>query len=136
MPADFFDTNILVYFALEDSRKAEKAKSLITRGGTISVQVLNEFANVVRNKRKRSWKEARSLLDTLQAVFDVVPVTIETHELGLALSERHQLAIYDAMIVAAALLAGCETLWSEDMHDGLVIGGQTTIRNPFVDPER
>jgi predicted nucleic acid-binding protein len=42
-----------------------------------------------------------------------------------------KLSVYGAMIVAAALLAGCETLHSEDMQDGLLIDNQLRIRNPF-----
>ncbi len=60
----------------------------------------------------------------------VVPLTVDTHDRGLALAERYQLSLYDGMIVAAAQLAGCTTLYSEDMHDGLVIDG-LTIRNPY-----
>lgn len=51
---------------------------------------------------------------------------------GLRLAERYQLSLYDGMIVAAALDAGCDTLWSEDMHDGLVVETQLTICNPFA----
>ena len=47
-------------------------------------------------------------------------------------ARRYKIAFYDAAIVAAALLADCDTLWSEDMHDGLVIDGRLTIRNPFA----
>jgi predicted nucleic acid-binding protein len=61
----------------------------------------------------------------------VVPVTEETHVLGLALAARHSLSLYDGMIVAAAQLAGCTVLYSEDMHDGLVID-RLTIRNPYA----
>jgi predicted nucleic acid-binding protein len=61
----------------------------------------------------------------------VMPVTKSTHERGIVYAERYQLAIFDANIVAAAVLAGCTTLYSEDMHNGLVIDG-LTIRNPFA----
>ncbi len=61
----------------------------------------------------------------------VVPLTTETHERGLALAERYGLSIYDALIVAAAALEGCDTLWSEDMHRGLQIAGGPRISNPF-----
>jgi predicted nucleic acid-binding protein len=50
--------------------------------------------------------------------------------LGLALAERCKLSVHDGMIVAAAQLAGCTILYSEDMHDGLVID-RLTIRNPY-----
>ena len=50
----------------------------------------------------------------------------------MRLAERYQFRIYDAMIVAAALAAGCDTLWSEDMQDGLMIDDRLAIRNPFA----
>lgn len=132
MPASFFDTNVLVYLAVENSAKAERAGQLVKSGGTISVQVLNEIANVLRIKRTRSWGEVRDLLSILQQLLTVEPITVQTHTIGLAVSERYKLAIYDSMIVAAAILSGCDTLWSEDMHDGLVVNGTLTIRNPFA----
>jgi predicted nucleic acid-binding protein len=61
----------------------------------------------------------------------VVPTTEETHVRGIALAPRYSLSVYDGMIVAAAQLAGCTVLYSEDMHDGLVID-RLTIRNPYA----
>jgi predicted nucleic acid-binding protein len=61
----------------------------------------------------------------------IVPLTIEMHDRGLALAEQYRLNVYDGMIIAAAQLAGCTVLYSEDMHDGLVID-RLTIRNPFA----
>jgi predicted nucleic acid-binding protein len=78
-----------------------------------------------------SWAETRDFLDTFRATMKVVPLTLETHERGLDHAERYQLSVYDGMIVAAAQLAGCRVLYSEDMHDGLVIDG-LTIRNPYA----
>lgn len=132
MPADFFDTNVLIYVASEDEAKSRRAQALIADGGIISVQVLNEIANVLRRKRTRSWQEVREFLETLRTLIDVEPVSIQCHETGLAIAERYQLAIYDSMLVSAALLAGCTTLWSEDMQHGLVIDGRLAIRNPFT----
>ena len=54
------------------------------------------------------------------------------HDIGRALGERYGFSVYDAMIVAAALEHGCTTLYSEDMHDGLVIEGRLHIVNPFA----
>ncbi len=130
MPASFFDTNVLIYLASADATKADRAEALLAEGGCISVQVLNEFANVARRKLHMSWSEVRTLLTSLQALLTVRPLTVETHESGLALAERHGLSIYDAMIVAAALEADCEVLWSEDLQDGLRIG-RLSISNPF-----
>jgi predicted nucleic acid-binding protein len=132
MPASFIDTNVLIYLASDDHEKAERAESLIRQpGGVVSVQVLNEIANVARRKMGLSWPETRAFLDTIGALLDVRPISIEDHQLGLALAERYRLSVYDAMTVAAALQADCDTLWSEDMQDGLVIEDRLQIANPF-----
>lgn len=131
MPASFFDTNILLYTASPDAAKAERARSLIQLRGTISVQVLNEVANIARRKLRLDWNETARLLRPFHLAFEIVDLTVAMHGEGLRLAQRYQLAIHDAMIVAAALVSGCDTLWSEDMHDGLVVDERLTIRNPF-----
>jgi predicted nucleic acid-binding protein len=136
MPASFFDSNVLAYLASGDSAKADRAEAVLRDGGAISVQVLNEIANVARRKMGMSWQETRGLLSSLRGLLTVHPLTIETHELGLALAERHQLAIYDALIAASALLAGCDRLWSEDMQDGMAIDRRLRIVNPFRERKR
>jgi len=127
----FFDTNVLLYLLSADTAKADRAEEVLALGGTISVQVLNEFAAVASRKLRMSWREVREVLSQIRAVCTVVPVTIETHEQALRIAERYGLSIYDALIVSAALLAGCKTLHSEDMQDGQIIERRLTIRNPF-----
>lgn len=129
---DFFDTNVVLYLLSADPAKADRAEELLAIGGTISVQVLNEFVAVASRKLRMSWIEIREVLAQVRAVCAVEPVTIETHERALRLAERHGISIYDALIVSAALLANCKTLHSEDMQDGQVIERQLTIRNPFT----
>lgn len=131
MPGSFFDTNVIVYLASAARAKAERAERLIAAGGTVSVQVLNETANVARRTMGLSWGETRAFLGTIRGLVAVEPVTVETHETGIVLAERYGLSTFDAMIVASALLAGCDTLWSEDMRDGLVIGRRLRLRDPF-----
>lgn len=126
----FFDTNILAYFASNACEKADRAAELLKVGGVISVQVLNELANVTRRKFRMTWDETDETLCIIKSVLQIVPLTLETHEAGLELARRYSLSLYDAMIVASALEAGCDALWSEDMQDGLRIG-DLTIRNPF-----
>ena len=63
---------------------------------------------------------------------DVRALTLAVHRSGLLRAERHQPAVYDAMIVASALDAGCEVLWSEDTHQGLVVDGRLRFTNPFI----
>jgi predicted nucleic acid-binding protein len=127
----FFDTNVLLYLLSGDDAKADRAEKTLASGGVISIQVLNEFAAVAARKLKMPLVEIREVLTTFRAVCKIVPLGEETHDKGLELAERYGLSIYDAMIVASALLAGCETLWSEDMQDGQIIDRSLRIRNPF-----
>lgn len=131
MPGNFFDTNVLVYIASEDAAKANRAEQTVADGGAISVQVLNELANVARRKMRLAWPETHSLLSLMRGLLAIHPITIDVHETGLDLAERYGLSIWDAMIAASALHADCDTLWSEDMQDGLTIEGHLHVRNPF-----
>src|SRR5271169_5352655 len=131
MPGDFFDTNVLVYVAAGSSAKAKRAERIIAAGGVISVQVLNEIANVARRKMQMSWAETHALLNMLRGLLTVHPLTLETHETGLSLAERYGLSTYDAMIAASALQAGCDTLWSEDMQHGMALDEGLRVVNPF-----
>jgi predicted nucleic acid-binding protein len=129
--AHFVDSNIVCYcFSIVSQNQAALA---VTRDATISVQVLNEFANVARRKWQYSWSEVADAVALVRTyVAQVRPIDEATHDLGRALAERYKLNLYDGFIVAAAHLAECDTLYSEDMQHGLVIEGRLTIRNPFV----
>jgi predicted nucleic acid-binding protein len=131
MPASFIDTNVLLYLASGDPAKADRAEAVVAAGGAISVQVLNELANVARRKMRMSFADTHAFLDMLRGLLTVHPLTVETHETGLALAERYGFSVYDAMIVASALHAGCDTLLSEDMQHGLALDGGLRIVNPF-----
>jgi predicted nucleic acid-binding protein len=131
MPGSFFDTNVILYLASTDETKAEQAERLISEGGTISVQVLNEVTNVARRKMHLSWQDTRAFLSLTRDLLLVEPLTAETHETGILLAERYSLSVYDAMIAASALGANCDTLWSEDMQSGALIEGRLRIANPF-----
>ncbi|MEE4599798.1 MAG: PIN domain-containing protein [Desulfobacteraceae bacterium] len=128
----FIDTNILLYLLSEDSNKADRAETIVRAGGTISAQILNELANVSHRKLAMSWIEINELLSLIRSLCSIEPLTIETHDLGILIAERYKLSVYDAMIVAAALLGECEALYSEDMQDGMLIDNQLRICNPFT----
>lgn len=130
-PEVFFDTNIVLYLMSGDSVKADRAEELMAIGGIISVQVLNEFAAVALRKLGMTWVEIRDVLTQVRAVCPVEPISVATHDRAAVVAERYGLSVYDALIVAAALLAGCRTLYSEDMQHGQVIERQLTILNPF-----
>ncbi|MBI2383941.1 MAG: PIN domain-containing protein [Gammaproteobacteria bacterium] len=127
----FFDTNVLLYLLSADATRADRAEELLARGGIVSVQVLNEFAAVCIRKLGMSWVEAADVLDTIRALCSIESLTIETHDRGKALAMRYGFSVYDAMIVAAALIAGADTLYSEDLQDGMRVDGSIIVRNPF-----
>jgi predicted nucleic acid-binding protein len=131
MPASFFDSNVLVYLASGDGAKADRAEAVVAAGGAISVQVLNELTNVARRRMQMPWADIRAFLGLVRGVLTVHPLSLETHDTGLALAERYGLSTWDAMIAASALGAGCDTLWSEDMQDGMALEGALRIVNPF-----
>ena len=130
----FLDSNVLIYAITSDDPRAAVATALLERGGAISVQVLNEFANAARRKLKRSWPEIAQALAALRVLCaDPVPLTAATHAAALGIAEREGFGFYDSLIVASALEAGCAMLLSEDMQDGRRIDGRLTIRNPFAE---
>lgn len=134
MPGEcFFDTNILVYAVSTDDWRCEVAPARLAHGGIISVQVLNDFVTVSRRKLRRPWPMIREDSEAFALLFpDPRPLTRETHRRALMTAEQDGLAFYDALIVAAALNAGCHTLLSEDLQDGGVFDGRLTVRNPFT----
>ena len=131
-PEAFIDTNVLLYLLSSDVEKAGRAEAVLRNGGRISVQVLNELANVARRKLALSWTEIHEITSLFRLLCPVEPLTLETHEKGMQIAERYGVSVYDGMILSAALLSSCELLYSEDMQDGLVIDRTLTIRNPFL----
>ncbi|MEO7177484.1 MAG: PIN domain-containing protein [Allosphingosinicella sp.] len=125
------DSNVIIYLAGGDPAKAARSRALIGEGGWVSAQVLNEVAAVARRKLRLGWQDIHELLELVRSLFIVEPLTLATHERTLFLAERYKLDVYDAAVLASALLAECDTLWSEDMHHGLVVEGTLTIRNPY-----
>ncbi len=133
MPAEvFFDTSVLFYMVTSEDPRAEIAETILRGGGVISVQVLNEFVSVARRKYAMEWKEIEAAISGIRLLCDpVVPLTINTHETGVYIAHRYGYRIYDSLHMAAAIEAGCTTIYSEDMQDGQTIGS-LTIRNPFA----
>lgn len=128
----FADTNVAVYALDVEAPKRAKALAVMQADPIISTQVVNEFLSVLLGKRQMERSEAHELARALMQGCDVVSVTQETIESAFQISERYQVNHWDALIVASALMAGCDTLYSEDMQDGQVFEGQLTVRNPFA----
>ncbi len=126
----FIDSNVVLYLLSGDAEKADRAEALLQLGGMISVQVLNEVASVCRRKLKMQWVEVQALLLAVKSACDVFPLTLASHERAIELAKRFQFSLYDAHIVASALMAGAEVLLSEDMQSDMLVDG-LLIRNPF-----
>ncbi len=138
MSADFIDTNVFLYlFDETDAAKRRAAEELVRAGlesgaATISFQVVQEILNIVTRKLRTpaSLDQARRLLDTvLVPMWRVMPTQALYHR-ALDIHVRYQFSFYDALMVAAALAAGCTRLYSEDLQHGQRIEG-LTIENPF-----
>ena len=132
MSGNFFDSNVLLYLASGEPERARQVRRLLNIGGYISVQVLNEIASVSRRKFKMNWFDISELLAEIKGTLAINPVTVDIHQSGLRLAERYGFSIYDSFIVAAALAAECDTLWSEDMQHGMLVDGRMRIANPFA----
>ena len=134
MPGNIFiDTNIVIYSLGQESTKSHIAAPLFVGSSPfIYTQVLSETANVASKRLALSVTEIRKLLTTLAAMCQVEIISMDTIHKALDIRERYSFSWYDSLIVAPALGAGCDTLYSEDMHDGQEINGHLRIANPFV----
>jgi len=130
MAKPFIDSNVVLYLFSSDTVKADRAESLLQSGGLISIQVLNEVASVCLRKLKMTWEDVDAVLETLKSTCEVLPVTLASHEKAVGLAKRFQISLYDANIVATAILCGADTLFSEDMQNGMSMESVTVV-NPF-----
>jgi predicted nucleic acid-binding protein len=134
----FLDTNILVYLYDSDApEKQERARSILERDGasaeiTISTQVLQEFYVTVARKFAKRLSEEEALLATRSLCeLSLVQVDVALIFDAIRLARRHQLSLWDALIIEAALKAECETLLTEDLQNGQRFG-RLRIENPFI----
>jgi predicted nucleic acid-binding protein len=133
----FVDTNILVYAEDRDSKgKHEQARDLIVqlweeRHGVVSVQVLQEFYVSVTRKLKKPLTGAKALeIVEEYLTWKVIENTGKLLTSAIDLQQRAQLSFWDSMVVQAALEAGCDRLYSEDLNPGQRFGSLVIV-NPF-----
>jgi predicted nucleic acid-binding protein len=132
MTAKFFlDTNIALYTIGQDKQKIEVARGLVAKGPFVSAQVINECVNVCLRKFGFSRVQAYAFADNMMRRTNVLPVDEAVIRKSAAIAIQNQISNWDALIVAAALLAECDTLYSEDMQHGQIFEGRLTIVNPF-----
>lgn len=133
MTAKYFaDTNIVLYTIGQDALKAGIARGIVLARPMVSAQVINESVNVCMRKLGFDREKAYTFADNVMQRTDVLPVDEATIRKSAELAIRYQLSNWDALIAAAALLAGCDNLYSEDMQNGQVFEGQLVVINPFI----
>jgi predicted nucleic acid-binding protein len=128
-----FDTSVAIYAFAGAGTKATAARSVIERADFASVQVLNEFANAVRRKQDRPWPEIRTAIDRLRmAVPSILPIDETAHLEATRLADRYKIGIYDALVLAVALIGKARTFYTEDMQHGMTIDETLRVANPFL----
>lgn len=133
----FLDTNVFVYlFDETDPSKQKRAESLVNDSlasgtGCISFQVVQETLNVLLRGLGFASEDARRVLDDVLLPLWQVNPTAELYQNAISIRARYEFSFYDSLIVAAALEAGCNRLYSEDLQHGQTIQ-QLTILNPFT----
>ncbi len=131
----FTDTNILIYHFTQEAGKYKFTDAIIANPAhhlVTSTKVLSEFANVcLRKKFVKGKSEIKAHIEAIEALFEVVGLSDKDVLKALDLQDRYKISFYDALIVANALHAGCQKLYSEDMHHGLLVERKLRIINPF-----
>jgi predicted nucleic acid-binding protein len=129
----FIDSNIILYAWTDSGPKGSKALAVLADGGRISVQTMNEIINVARKRFLWPWQDIERRLADLDAICgEPLALTPEAQSLAVRIAKQTGYRIYDAQIVASAVAARCDTLFSEDLQHGRVVEG-VRIVNPFLD---
>jgi len=128
----FVDTNIVVYAFSGDAVRAGQAESILESQPTISVQVVNEFLSVCRVKLGLDIATRHRLATELQAGCNVVSLDLHVVAKAMEIEAQANISYWDALIVAAALLSGCDTLYTEDLQHSQVFEGRLTVVNPYA----
>ena len=132
---EFVDSNIWLYALLsgQDKRKNQIAKSLtLIEPRTISVQVVNEVCANLIKKDKYTEEQIQKLVASFYALHFVIPIGEEILLNASPLRVKYNLSFWDGLIVASALAANAEILYSEDMQNGLTVENKLKIINPFI----
>ena len=139
MSAEFFiDTNVFIHqLDHTDQRKHTVAEDIVrealaTGNGCISSQVVQECLNVALRKAEvpLSLADARAYLDAVLLPLMQITVSEALYHRALDVQGRWRFGFYDSLIVAAALMAGCRTLLSENLQHGQKLDSLTIV-DPF-----
>jgi predicted nucleic acid-binding protein len=131
----FIDTNVWLYAFIvgQAPQKTTRARQVIRMSSTITIstQVINEVCVQLMKREHYTEVQTRAVISDFYRQYTVMDLNQSILLAASALREQYRLSYWDGFIVACALTGGASTLYSEDMHDGLVIHSQLTIVNPF-----
>ncbi|TXL16539.1 nucleic-acid-binding protein [Methylococcaceae bacterium HT3] len=131
MSGTFLDSNIVIYSLGDVEEKRLRSIELISENPIISVQVLNETANILVRKFQMPIHDIQAIMKRIACECRVTILTEKTHFSALSIKERYQFSFYDSLIIASALEASCNILYSEDMQHGQIIENKLKIVSPF-----
>lgn len=129
----FLDTNVLVYtYSNNEPNKQIVARKLVEENNTfISTQVLQELVNTITRKFGFSFNDAANAMDECVQNNMLYINTMHTISNACRLALKYRTSFYDSLIMAAALECNCTTLYTEDIHNGLIVDNVLTVKNPF-----
>jgi len=131
----FLDTNVLIYAYSETEveKKIKVLPLLEDEPVSLSTQVVNEFVWVMNKKFNVSMDSLRQIVINLFALYHVGVINDTTITKAIDMSSKLKLPYWDSLIVASAVEADCDILYTEDLQHGQVIENRITVRNPFLD---
>ncbi|MEW6083561.1 MAG: PIN domain-containing protein [Chloroflexota bacterium] len=135
-PVAFIDTNVWLYALLDtgEAEKSSRAKEVITQTEPIlNVQVINELCVNLIKKAGFTEEQISQLIEALYEKYPIIEMDESILLEASQLRQEYALSFWDSMVIACALAADAEILYSEDMQNGLVIRETLEIKNPLID---
>lgn len=129
--AAFIDSNILIFLTTTQKEKQDKAMALLADQAVVSVQVLYELIDISRADGL-DWTRTGNFVEVVATLAKVQSLTLETNRLARTLGEKYDLTFHDSMLVASALEAECDTIYSAELPAGMKFEGKLTVINPFA----
>lgn len=130
----FLDSNILIYlYSSNELQKTAQVQSVIEAGENfvVSTQVLFEFSYVASRKLKIGYDAIEKALKEFATAFTIIEINYAMIVAALKLAAKHKYSFPDSLIIVAAQSCGCDTLFTEDMHNAHVIDKKMKIVNLF-----
>lgn len=135
MNAAFLDTNILIYahLKIKGDPRCERAHRFLKTSTrfVLSTQVIAEYsARMIRQKLPD--EHIYGNVEALLMHYDVRDVSVSTLRTAWGVRQRYGFSYWDSQVVASALEAGCDTMYTEDLQHGRIVEERLTLINPLL----